>query len=412
MRAFAGGFYSNLRAMYDYLGVTYHAQPFLYSFTKGAARDAGPDQKAKRASYFVHSSNNHRIIPVRPEGIRTATWLMEILYLLLWYTWFSVCCFFVAPRAAVESIVCETLGEYLRRIRVPEYFVNYYLLPLMSSVATCSHKDVLGFPAVDVTDYKRRTHGAQHYTVTNGVQNVQSKLAKGIVTKLSATVLSVETGPSGVRVCWRASEDTNSLAVREEIFDRVILAVPPDVVGKIFRPLQYNMAQIPTVPVESIIHNGDARRPGQPTGHSTAATTSPLYRNAAQTIHLRTSTEGTHCTESIHEQPSGALVTTCPFSYIDPDHIFKTARFTRVLRTPESRHVVNSIFDDCRPVEGDDGEKQRIKWTNGDGAVWLVGGWCWDGMVLLEGCIVSAMRVAEAFDVSVPWSDPRGETQY
>jgi hypothetical protein len=43
-------------------------------------------------------------------------------------------------------------------------------------------------------------------------------------------------------------------------------------------------------------------------------------------------------------------------------------------------------------------------WKNGDGNVYLVGGWCWDGMVMLEGCIVSAIRVADALGVDVPWA--------
>jgi hypothetical protein len=127
MRAFAGGFYSNLRAMYEYLGVEYHAQPFLFNFSKAAAQDTRSMQKVKWPPYFVHSSNNHRIPLVRPEGIRTTAWLIEILYLLVCYTWFSACCFFLVPRPS------EALDDYLRRIRLPQYFVTYYLLPLISS---------------------------------------------------------------------------------------------------------------------------------------------------------------------------------------------------------------------------------------------------------------------------------------
>ena len=36
--------------------------------------------------------------------------------------------------------------------------------------------------------------------------------------------------------------------------------------------------------------------------------------------------------------------------------------------------------------------------------MYLAGGWCWDGMVLLEGCIVSAMRIARDLGVDVPWT--------
>lgn len=32
-------------------------------------------------------------------------------------------------------------------------------------------------------------------------------------------------------------------------------------------------------------------------------------------------------------------------------------------------------------------------WVNGDEGVWLMGVWCWDGMVLFEGCVVFVMRI-------------------
>lgn len=31
------------------------------------------------------------------------------------------------------------------------------------------------------------------------------------------------------------------------------------------------------------------------------------------------------------------------------------------------------------------------------------GGCCWEGMVPLEGCIVSAIAVADTFGVDIPW---------
>ena len=48
-------------------------------------------------------------------------------------------------------------------------------------------------------------------------------------------------------------------------------------------------------------------------------------------------------------------------------------------------------------------DEKKDLWRNGDGNVWLVGAWCWDGMVLLEGCVVSAMRVTRDLGVEVPW---------
>lgn len=185
---------------------------------------------------------------------------------------------------------------------------------------------------------------------------------------------------------------------RSEVFDRVVLAVTPDVVGKIFEPLQYHMGQIPTMRVQSVVHND----------RSTLGSEQSLQDAAAQLIYLR-STSGIHRTESLHVQPSGAIVTTCPFSPINPSLIIESAEFTRVLRSPRSKLVVDSIFGAGTPTGVED--KALPSWRNGDNNVWLVGGWCWDGMVLLERCIVSALRVAKAFDVEVPWVHSVGAVQ-
>jgi hypothetical protein len=95
-------------------------------------------------------------------------------------------------------------------------------------------------------------------------------------------------------------------------------------------------------------------------------------------------------------------VTTCPFSdVVSTQSNWRSVKFLRALRTPLSRRVVNNIFGEnsTNPLL----DEKQSSWRNGDNNVWLVGGWCWDGMVLLEGCVVSAMRVAEALNVDIPW---------
>lgn len=276
-------------------------------------------------------------------------------------------------------------------MRIPDYFVTYYILPLLSSVATCPHDALLGFPASDIIEYKRRTHRAPHYTVANGVHTVQERLVRGIDYKLSAAVSAVRSSSEGVTISWTKSGEDET--VRTEQFDKVILAVAPDIVGRIFEPLRRHMDKIPTTWVESVVHT-DRTATGVE-GCSVNDT------NGAQLIYLRTSALGKPQTESHHVQTSGAIVTTCPFTRIDPSLSMHSAKFTRVLRTPESRRIVQNLFGE--DSQDDRGEKPLSAWRSGEQGVFLVGGWCWDGMVLLEGCIVSAMRVADAFGVDVPW---------
>ena len=384
MRAFAGGYYNNLKALYDYLRISYHSQPFLFEFavSHDAKSEAIPPGRRDR-SYFTHASNLHQLAP-RSSGVGIVVYLMQCLYLAFSYTWFTFCCVFIGPRQS------ETLQQYLDRTYCPRYFTTYYLLPLLSSVSTCPHDSLLAFPASDIIGYKRRTHGAPHYTVSDGVGGVQERLVKGIDVTLNATVTAVESFEKGVRISWCGASDAETTT---EYFDKVILAVAPDVVGRIFRPLQHHMQRIPTAVVESVVHTDWAVLHGSDLNKND--------RKGAQLIHLNTSTADTPVTESHHLQPCGVVVTTCPFTPLEQQHVAQRSKFTRVLRSPESQRIVNAIFGNGSNLSADD--KSVPRWRNGEDNVWLVGGWCWDGMVLLEGCVISAMRVADALDVKVPW---------
>ncbi|KMU73609.1 hypothetical protein CISG_10133 [Coccidioides immitis RMSCC 3703] len=77
MRAFDRGFYPNLTAMYDYLGIRYHQELFFFTFARlpkhGSKALGSPMEQPN--PYFIHSSNNHRIPPVRPQACGFWTWV-------------------------------------------------------------------------------------------------------------------------------------------------------------------------------------------------------------------------------------------------------------------------------------------------------------------------------------------------
>ncbi|KAJ6136615.1 hypothetical protein N7512_001775 [Penicillium capsulatum] len=401
MRAFAGGFYRNLIRMYDHLGVQYHAQPFLFSFTRlprlHLSSTAG---SCIPSPQMIYASNFHQIPPV-PRTVDVIHWLVEAVYAVVCYCWFTLCCFFIAPIA--EDLRTGTPGEsldhYLRRIWLPQSYVTNYLLPLISSVCTCSHQELLRFPASDVIDYKCRTHRQQHFVVTAGVQRVQQELVKGLDVRLGVNLTHVVPKPGGVRIQYITADDQPAW----EDFDRVVLAIPPDVAATLFAPVSAYLSAIPTTTVDTVAHTDESSI--APVLHATATSSSlkstrarrNVIGNAAQRIHFFSNDS---ITEAVHEQPNAMLVSTNPLTPLDESRIIRSARFVRVLRNPYSRLLINSIFADR------DQNPALDSWRNGDNGVHLAGGWCWDGMVLLEGCIVSAMRVATDLGVDVPWSTP------
>ncbi|KAL5363928.1 hypothetical protein BJX96DRAFT_167879 [Aspergillus floccosus] len=360
MRAFAGGFYHNLVRMYDYLGVNYHAQPFLFSFARIArptpSASASPPP-AQHRPYMVHASNFHQLPPV-PRG-DFVSWLLEALYVLFCYLYFTLCCFCVAPRH-FKSGDAESLDQYLRRIRLPTYYVAHYVLPMISS-------------------------GQPHFVVSDGVRVVQEKLLDGLDVRLG--VQSTRVTPSadgGVLLSTRRVGDNHETTER---VDLVVLAVSPDVAATLFEPVQSVLHEVPTTTVHTAAHT-DLGNVRENTGKSVPGPSQQIFFRSNDAI-----------TEAVHVQPAHSLlVTTNPLTPIDPEKIVRAASFTRVLRSPRSRRLLKELFREA-PSSG------AVEWRNGDGGVYLAGGWCWDGMVLLEGCVVSAMRVAESLGVKVPWKE-------
>ncbi|KAF7595457.1 hypothetical protein BBP40_006079 [Aspergillus hancockii] len=389
MRAFDDGFHNNLKLMYDHLGVQYTSPKFIYPLSTISATDG-----KKMSPHFIHSSSNHQVPPIRPEGCGFVEWVLRTLYLALCYFWFTACCFLVEPNLATTANEDESLRQYLERIQLPRYFTRKYLLPLMSSVTTCSHDELLDFPAIDAVDYARRTYRKSHYTVIGGIQNVQTKISSEQSVRLGAVVSKVENIGSKVQVIWT---DSKSKEVQSKQFDHVVMAVTPNVVGAIYEPLRKIMGSIPVNRGESVVHSDTSTIPrcGQSLRKFSAKAQQSL--DPTQILHICSNSSAT---EAIHEHPCSVLVTSFPIAPIDPSKVIHRARLTRVLRTPESRKIVNQIF--AGKFDHSTQEKEKL-WYNGTGNVWLAGAWCWDGMVLLEGCVVSAMRVAASLDVEVPW---------
>lgn len=387
MRAFAGGFYRNLISLYTHLGIPYKRKRFLYTFSNTSS------------TYHLHPSNLHRF-PPKPGGLSWLAHLLQLAVLYVAYTYFKICVFYVSPRTIPKN---ESLRSYLQRIHLPDFVTQYYLLPLFSAVSTCSHEALLDFPASDIIDYRRGVYAQSHYIVKDGVGTVQRRLLEGMTIHFNRHVEAVEVSKDGLVVKWSGLESVSLQGSAQ--FDRAILAVNPAVVAKIYKPLRQQMLQIPCCEVEVVIHTDGSMLadlfPGPPSAISEKssllgikhahikAAELLLEATDADLIHLSTSisSKGRAAqTQASHLHSPGVLITTQPHKPIPTEHVLGGTTFTRVLRTGESRDIVRGLAT-----------------CDGENGVWVVGGWCWDGMVLLEGCVVSAARVARGFGVEVPW---------
>lgn len=128
-------------------GVKYHAQPFLFSFTRlPRQQQPSPTPSCIPGPRMVYASNLHQLPPV-PHTVDLIHLLAEAVFAVVCYAWLTFCCFFVAPcyEDPRTNTPSESPDHYLHRIWLPQSHVANYLLPLISSVSTCPHEGLLCF---------------------------------------------------------------------------------------------------------------------------------------------------------------------------------------------------------------------------------------------------------------------------
>lgn len=75
-----------------------------------------------------------------------------------------------------------TMGEFIKRLKLSEWFTRYYILPMGGAIWSCSLKSILGFPAKSFIAFFKAhglltvTQQPQWYTVTGGSQEYIHRL--------------------------------------------------------------------------------------------------------------------------------------------------------------------------------------------------------------------------------------------
>lgn len=420
MRVFSGTYYNSVWTLISQLGIVADKRKFLFAYSKD-----------EQTPYYVHPSNLHRFPIICTPFRNFFSNLLAILHmlpLLASYIWFTIACHFFPPRVRGRKGVTdtETLEDYTKRIHLPEFFLIDYLLPLFSSVASCSHEQFRKFPAFYVTDYKRLTQGATHSTVPN-MAEVERRLSTGLDLKLNSVVKNIERQTQGLAVTiFNRSTNTERL----EHFDQVILAISPKAIGQVFPPTRWLVSQLHSTDVGVVIHSDtsaishlESPSPFTPSLSSTSKRTlnpTPALHwmgdSEVLTVRTRACDNGNvHITEATHVHPSGPLITVWP-KHVDVDGDWCSTSsssypqspsttsahhppagkihevtFCRVVATVESSYALAEALGGERGV-GIYGGK---RWRNGDDGVWIAGGWAWQGLALLEGCVRSGREAAE-----------------
>ncbi|KAI3478965.1 hypothetical protein L1887_59046 [Cichorium endivia] len=223
MRAFTGGYYPQLLALYRHLGIRARKTNFTYSFARFTDASFKGERNAPEPSLLYNGANGVRgislpasLMRMESEGIvrvsavlqcvrRLRVYFGSLVVMVLGYVqlliialWHSMLGHTAdanhplrthtlrdlvrdpfprrSPRTSSSKLRygAERLAEaVLRRVaRLDERFVEQTLAPLFSAVMTCSLDAVWASPATEVLDYIALTLGRDHFVVQDGVRTV------------------------------------------------------------------------------------------------------------------------------------------------------------------------------------------------------------------------------------------------
>lgn len=248
MRVFSGQYYANLFKLVSKFNVPAKPRQFLFVFTRDG----------QKRPYFIHASNRHRVppLPMPNAGlIDRVKYYALMLIVAACYAIFTMGVYWYPPKVSKTGKASETdtIEQYCNRLHLPDFFLNDYLVPLFSSVATCSHEDFRNFPAVYITDYKKHTAGNDHNSVTT-MQAVQSQLvSNGLPIKLRHPVKKLESLSDGsVRLTY-IDLDNNSTEYTE-VFSKVVTATSSHALASLYEPARPMASQLPICEAEVVVH--------------------------------------------------------------------------------------------------------------------------------------------------------------
>lgn len=138
---------------------------------------------------------------------------------------------FNAQAAATTRDSSETIAGLIERLRLGDWFRDYYLLPLSGAIWSSPAERIVDFPAEAMIRFFENhallNHSGQHqwYTVKGGSVEYVARLAaalrrQGVDIRLSAPIAAVRRRPGGVELRARGGE--------WETFDEVVFASHSD----------------------------------------------------------------------------------------------------------------------------------------------------------------------------------------
>ena len=364
LRIFSPGYYENLMALYDHIGVE-----VITSDHSGAFAD-------EAGEIFLHYGN-------AGSGAFQFSYLKtdSLFSAQAWRLALQSQRFFKQAESDARDLEAWsqiTFGQYLEQTAADRSFIDQILLPILSVTCTCDYDSVLSYPADIMLEYL--TCGVHKLGITSaakGVDDIVPRLLKDVDLRVGTSVTSVSTEAGKLHVA-----DANGGA---EDFDHVIMATQAHQAAAVltgFERQKELLEQIPFERSEMSVHTDDDLMPE--TGTSLSPVTYHIPEGGKRS---QVSVDLTKAIDRLRGQQS-IFQTWNPIRDIAANRELARVTFTRPAVTLSSRKAVRKL---------------KAMQNALDNRLWFCGSYMTEKIPLLEAAVDSATSVATALQLPIPW---------
>lgn len=369
-RVFCEGYYPQLLALLDKIGVRMHATDHAAAYADG------------RGEILFHYGNlsvyGRSISYLRRAALRRPLDVLRIARDSLR--------FFAAARRDLDrdraGLSRITFGEYLDACAYSDAFARRVLLPTLSVVCTCDYEGVRAYPADLILDYL--SSGVMKQGVMRaelGVDAIVERLVAGVAPVCGVAVTRVgRAAPRGFEV------QTGDGATRR--FDRVVLATQAHQAAQVLGEEFAQAALLRRIPFEHSlmrVHTDASVLPRVRCGGLSPVT----YHLPDGAPRPEVTVDMTQAFSTYREQ-APVFQTWNPLRPVRDGSVLVEAGFTRPRVTHDSR-VASA-------------ELRRLQSSGAEPDLLFCGAYVADRVPLLEAAVESAVHVAERLGVRAPWS--------
>ena len=363
LRIFCHGYYDNLLALYEHIGVE-----ILTSDHSGIFSD-------ETGRIILHYGNRDWGMGRFPHP-KGRSWVSP----KAWTIGLQSRRFFArAKRDAGRTDLADlSFGDYLHQSGAGQQFVDTVLLPMMSVTCTCDYQAVRDYPADIMLEYLTcGVHEMGIMSAAKGVDDIVPRMLADVELRTNSPVAVIEPAGQQIRVGTKAGADQR--------FDQVVIAAQAQQAAAMISGFDDRQNLLNRIPFESSsmsVHTDREILPAPEKGLSPVSYHVPHGGTRAEvSVDLTKAIARLSGQETIFQ-------TWNPMRRIAPNRELARVNFTRPTVTRDSRKAVTAL---------------RKSQNQAGNQLWLCGSYMAEKIPLLEAAVDSSVAVAEQLGAVIPW---------